>query len=192
MLGAAAFCAVAAYWGLLLARPAPPPVAAAISSTAAPGSDARLAARMFGDTGAASASALAVQVGGVMAASRNASAVLSVDGRPARAYLVGQEVAPGTVLAGIGEQVVTLERAGVRTRYPVPALAAPQNAPTAASAAAGLGAATGATPGAAPVAADGHAALPAFPPAGPPAAGPGRPVPPRPSPPPRGNLQQSP
>jgi general secretion pathway protein C len=181
LAGAALLCAIVAYAALRLWQPVAPVIAAPVAAGAAPAGDPRLAARMFGDVGASTASVIAVQVGGVLSARRDASAVLSVDGRPARAFLVGQEVAPGTVLAAIDGQAVTLERAGARTRYPVPPLA--QSQP---------GAQSAPRPGAA--AAPPPAAAPASPP---PAAGlplgAVRAMPQRPLPaPPGANPQQAP
>lgn len=151
LVGAAVLCATIAAWTLhLLHRPAMA-VAVTPATQGPPEPDLALAARMFGDLGASATAALSVQVGGVLASSRDPVAVLAVDGRPPRAVRLGQEVAPGTVLAQVSPQEVTLDRAGARLRYPVPVLAAPRNgaapgtAPATGSAAAGpgLGASTG-------------------------------------------------
>ena len=53
-----------------------------------------------------------VQVSGVFAAGTRSSAVLIVDGKPARAYLVGQQIAPGLTLAEVRQDGVTLESGG--------------------------------------------------------------------------------
>jgi general secretion pathway protein C len=131
LLGAVAAGALLAFWGLKLATsasaiappPPPPPMARE--------PDAALAARMFGDVGAAPASALNVQVSGVFAAGRASSAVISVDGKPPRAVLLGREVAPGVRLSEVQRDGVTLEQDGGRTQYKVPpATVAQASAPT--------------------------------------------------------------
>jgi general secretion pathway protein C len=117
----AVVCAIAAYWAMRILTPqptaAPPPLAAPPPRDP----DPVLAARMFGLVQTAPTVALAnVQVAGVFAAGVDSSAVLIVDGKPARAYLVGQEVAPGTRLVEVLPDGVTLETAGSRQELKVP------------------------------------------------------------------------
>ncbi len=117
----AVVCAIAAYWAMRILTPqptaAPPPLAAPPPRDP----DPVLAARMFGLVQAAPSVALAnVQVAGVFAAGADSSAVLIVDGKPARAYLVGQEVAPGTRLVEVRPDGVTLEGAAGRQELQVP------------------------------------------------------------------------
>jgi general secretion pathway protein C len=120
VLGAAALCGIAAYWALRLfasptaAAPPPPPLAARDA-------DPALAARLFGDLSAGQGAALGnVQVGGVFVAGRYSSAVLSIDGRPARAVLLGRDAAPGTRLVEVRADGVTLERSGARAQFGMP------------------------------------------------------------------------
>jgi len=123
LLGAAAASALAAYWVLRLLAPGssivvPPAPAVTIREP-----DAVLAARMFGDVSSGpAASSVNVQLSGVFAAGRDSSAVVSVDGRPSRAVLLGREVAPGVRLVEVRRDGVTLERDGARTQYDVPEL----------------------------------------------------------------------
>jgi general secretion pathway protein C len=122
LLGAAAASALLAYWVLKLidAPTAPPPPPPAQVGLREP--DAGLAGRMFGDVGAgAPASALNVQVSGVFAAGRASSAVVSVDGKPQRAVLLGQELSQGVRLAEVRPDGVTLVQGGTRTQISVPA-----------------------------------------------------------------------
>lgn len=118
----AVVCAIAAYWAIRIVTPqpsaAPPPLAAPPPRDP----DPVLAARMFGLVQAAPTAVVAnVQVSGVFAAGADSTAVLIVDGKPARAYLVGQEVAPGTRLVEVRPDGVTLEAAaGGRQELQVP------------------------------------------------------------------------
>lgn len=114
-------CAIAAYWAIRIVTPeptaAPPPLAAPPPRDP----DPVLAARMFGLVQVAPTTVLAnVQVAGVFAAGADSSAVLIVDGKPARAYLIGQEVAPGTRLVEVRADGVTLEGAGGRQELRLP------------------------------------------------------------------------
>ena len=121
LLGATLAGALAAYWGLRLAAPASPIAPAAASAVALQLPDARLAARLFGDVSSGPvANAVNVQVSGVFAAGREASAVIAVEGKPARAVLLGQEVVPGLRLVEVRPEGVTLERDGARSQYAVP------------------------------------------------------------------------
>jgi len=121
LLGAAAAAALAAYWVLRLAAPASPIVAVTASAIAIREPDARLAARMFGDlSNGPAASAVNIQVSGVFAAGRDSSAVIAVEGRPARAVLLGRDVAPGMRLVEVRPDGVTIERDGARSQYAVP------------------------------------------------------------------------
>ncbi|MFN3566165.1 MAG: type II secretion system protein N [Burkholderiaceae bacterium] len=118
----AVVCVIAAYWAIRIVTPqpaaAPPPLAAPPPRDP----DPVLAARMFGLVQVAPTTVLAnVQVAGVFAAGADSSAVLVVDGKPARAYLLGQELAPGTRLVEVRADGVTLEGAGGRQDLKVPA-----------------------------------------------------------------------
>lgn len=112
--------ALAAWWALRILTPAPsaaPPVAPPAPLREA---DPVAAARMFGKVETAAAAA-SVQVAGVFAAGRDSSAVLVVDGRPARAYRLGQEVAPGLKLLAVDAGGVTLGAGDARQDARVPA-----------------------------------------------------------------------
>jgi len=121
LLGAAVAGGLLALWLLKLTdNPTPPPPPAPAAALARE-PDAGLAGRMFGDVGdALPASALNVQVSGVFAAGRASSAVLSVDGKPQRAVLLGQEVASGVRLAEVRPDGVTIEQGGARRQISVP------------------------------------------------------------------------
>jgi len=116
--------AIAAYWAIRILTPAPasqppPPPPAAMREA-----DPALAARMFGAVQAPPtlASALNVQPLGAFAAGRQSAAVLAVDGKPARVYLLDQEVASGARLVEVRKDAVTIEHGGVRRDFALPAL----------------------------------------------------------------------
>lgn len=124
LIGAALASAVAAYWVLRLIAAAPAVVAAAPGAVLLRDPDPALAARLFGDlnTGPALASRN-VQLGGVFFAGKQSSAVIAVDGRPARAVLLGQEAAPGMRLVEVRADGIVLDGDGRRTQYAVPPIA---------------------------------------------------------------------
>src|SRR5262245_5854612 len=112
---------IATYWGIKVLTPppasAPPPLAAPPPRDP----DPVLAARMLGLVQAASTVVVSnIQVSGVFAAGRDSSAVLVIDGKPARAFLLGQEVAPGTSLEAVHPDGVTLSGAGGKQEVRIP------------------------------------------------------------------------
>jgi general secretion pathway protein C len=114
-------CAAAAYWIAKIATPAPTPAPPPVASPPPRDVDPVLAARMFGLVQLANTQVTAnVQVSGVFAAGSRSSAVLVVDGKPARAYLVGQQIAPGLTLAEVRADGVTLESGGGKQDVRVP------------------------------------------------------------------------
>jgi general secretion pathway protein C len=105
--------AIAAYWVIKILTPqptaAPPPLAATPPREPNP----TMAARMFGLIQAPQVAAVSnIQVTGVFAAGKSGSAVLAVDGKPPRAYVIGQEISPGTRLVDVQPEVVVLEASG--------------------------------------------------------------------------------
>jgi general secretion pathway protein C len=118
----AVVCAIAAYWGVRILTPqptaAPPPMAA--PSPREP--DPMLAARMFGlvQQQAQTRVAANIQVAGLFAAGNDSSAVLTVDGKPARVYVLGQDVVPGTRLVEVRADRVVLESSNGRQEVQAP------------------------------------------------------------------------
>ena len=53
-----------------------------------------------------------IQAVGAFAAGKHSSAVLVVDGKPPRVFLVGQEIVPGTTLNSIQADVIVLDSPG--------------------------------------------------------------------------------
>ena len=117
----AVVCAIGAYWGVRILTPqptaAPPPLAAPPPRSP----DPMLAARMFGLVQQAQARvATNIQVAGIFAAGDQSAAVLTVDGKPPRVFVLGQEVTAGNRLAEVTAEQVVLETQGGRQELRVP------------------------------------------------------------------------
>jgi general secretion pathway protein C len=114
-------CAIGAYWAIRIMTPAPTSAPPPYSGHSAREADPVLAARMFGLVQAAPVqTALNVQAIGVFAAGADSAAVLAVDGKPARVYLLNQEVGGGAKLVAVRKDAVTIERSGVRREIALP------------------------------------------------------------------------
>jgi hypothetical protein len=61
-----------------------------------------------------------IQVSGLFAAGSDSSAVLTVDGKPARVYVLGQDVTPGTRLVEVRADRVVLETGAGRQELQAP------------------------------------------------------------------------
>lgn len=115
--------AIAAYWGVKIFTPAPTAAPPPLPPPPVRDPDPVAAARMFGKVERVQAVATNVQAIGAFAAGRDSSAVLSVDGRPARVFLLGQEVAPGMKLVSVTAEAVVLDVGGGRQEVRLPARA---------------------------------------------------------------------
>ena len=158
--------AAGVYWGLLLFRPADalPPHAGIVARTLPPAEPARvlgsvaspIPASTLGEPAEDDAEGrfvlLGVVAGRGAGAAREGIALLSVDGKPPRAYRVGQRVEDEQVVQSVGPRSVQIGPRGgpaqVDLELPPPAAPAPRGAPGAAGAAPPLTAA-GMPPGAA-------------------------------------------
>ncbi len=121
----ALLCAAIAYWTLQLLAPAIPIAPAGSLADQRDTPDLAAAARLFGlpagSGGAPSAVAQsAIQVLGVAASDLRGSAVLVVDGKPPRAFMVGDAVSADTRLVAVHSGAVTIERNGARIELPAP------------------------------------------------------------------------
>jgi general secretion pathway protein C len=123
--------AIAAYWGVRIFTPAPTAAPPPLPPPPLRDPDPVAAARMFGKIERLQAVASNIQAVGAFSAGKDSSAVLSVDGRPARVFLLGQEVAPGMKLVDVTPAAVVLESGGARqeVRLPARAIAAFGGAP---------------------------------------------------------------
>jgi len=120
-VGAALACAQLALWSVRLLTPPPSPAPAPARAALVRDPDPVLLARAFGQIEQVSLAAMSnIQVAGVFAAGRDSAAVFVVDDRPARAVLLGQEVAPGSTLVEVDAQSVTLQSGATRRQLRVP------------------------------------------------------------------------
>ncbi|MGZ8255700.1 MAG: hypothetical protein ACXWVT_12675, partial [Burkholderiaceae bacterium] len=93
--------AIAAYWGVRIFTPAPTAAPPPLPPPPLRDPDPVATARMFGKVERVQAVASNIQAVGAFAAGKDSSAVLSVDGRPARVFLLGQDVSPGMKLVAV-------------------------------------------------------------------------------------------
>ena len=123
LAGFGLLCAILAYWGLVLLAPHPIPGPAGDLSLGA-GSGPGRAGVLFGDPAGKATSAapsLNVTVLGVIADGPRGSAVLSVDGRPGRAFAIGEQVDGALSLNSVGTDRVVIGSGARRFELPAPA-----------------------------------------------------------------------
>ncbi|MGH6611004.1 MAG: hypothetical protein ACRECQ_12190 [Burkholderiaceae bacterium] len=113
--------AIAAYWSIRIFTPAPIAAPPPLPPPPLRDPDPVAAARMFGKVDVQQQVAANIQALGVFAAGKDSSAVLVVDGKPARVFLIGQEVAPGMKLVSVTSDVAVLETGSGRTEVRLPA-----------------------------------------------------------------------
>lgn len=114
-------CAIGAYWAIRILTPAPASVPPSQAAAVLREPDPVLAARMFGLVQAAPVqAAVDIQALGAFAAGKDSAAVLAVDGRPPRVYLLNQDVVAGSRLVEVRKDAVTIEQAGVRRDIALP------------------------------------------------------------------------
>ncbi len=115
--------AIAAYWGVRIFTPAPTAAPPPLPPPPLRDPDPVAAARMFGKVERVQAVTSNIQAVGAFSAGKDSSAVLSVDGRPARVFLLGQDVGPGTKLVAVTPEAVVLDTGGARQEIRLPARA---------------------------------------------------------------------
>ena len=113
--------AMAGYWGIRIFTPSPLAAPPPLPPPPLRDPDPVAAARMFGKVDVVQSVASNVQAVGVFAAGKDSSAVLIVDGKPARAFVIGQEVAPGMKLVSVTPELAILETTGGRQEVRMPA-----------------------------------------------------------------------
>jgi general secretion pathway protein C len=118
----ALLCAISAYWAISLLAPRPPvaPGVGAADTGALPA--LQQAGVLFGSTRATlpAAAARNIQVHGIVAAGELGSAILAIDGMPARAYAVGETVGAGQQLAEVRTDAVVIASGTARAELPSP------------------------------------------------------------------------
>lgn len=122
VLAVAALSASLAYWGLQLFKPQQRPIAA-VPMQAAPDANIDAAKGLFG--GQVTAAAVSnYQLKGVVAANGlDSAAIIAADGKPAMAYGVGREVAPGVTIKEVHPKYVLLSEGGAIKRLDLPSAA---------------------------------------------------------------------
>jgi general secretion pathway protein C len=113
--------AIAAYWGVRIFTPAPTAAAPPLPPPPIRDPDPVATARMFGKVERVQTVTTNIQAIGAFSAGKDSSAVLSVDGRPARVVLLGQEVVPGMKLVEVNAETVILDSNGARQELRLPA-----------------------------------------------------------------------
>jgi len=118
-LSVLAFTAGVGIWGALIFAPAPRALPPMLEATPDAGLDTAPAARWFGGA----ALRVHVTVNGLIATDNGSggAALLSVDGGPAQAYRVGQDLAPGVTLVGVSAAAVTIDQDGIVEHVAPPA-----------------------------------------------------------------------
>ncbi|OZI71886.1 type II secretion system protein N [Bordetella genomosp. 12] len=119
---AAAACAGAVgVWGVMLLAPRPEALPPPLSAAPPRAPDNQAVARWFGKDEALQTD---IKVLGVIAAGPSGAVVLSLDGGPATAYRVGQELPGALVLQEVAADTVVLAQHGRTLRLRAPAQAA--------------------------------------------------------------------
>jgi general secretion pathway protein C len=113
--------AIAGSWGIRIFTPSPLAAPPPLPPPPLRDPDPQAAARMFGKVDVVQSVASNIQAVGIFSAGKDSSAVLVVDGKPARVFLVGQEVAPGMKLVSVTSEIAVLETAGGRQEVRMPA-----------------------------------------------------------------------
>lgn len=119
-LAVAALACGAGVWGAILLAPSPGALPPAVAAAPPRGADMAPVAAWFGAAPVVQAR-IRVSVSGVMSAGPQGVAILAVDGGAARAWSVGQEIAPGVRLARIEGNTVTLDQQGESLQVSMPA-----------------------------------------------------------------------
>lgn len=113
--------AIGAYWSVRIFTPAPTSAPPPLPPPPLRDPDANAAARMFGKVEVAQVAVAAnIQSLGAFAAGKDSSAILVVDGKPPRVFLIGQEVVPGTRLVSIEADVIVLDSPSGRQEVRLP------------------------------------------------------------------------
>ncbi len=115
-------CVSLTYWVLQLIKPSTRPVAVPVVQENSQSLDGKQAAlELFGGNGV-SETVSSFQLKGVVVANKGAKsvAILAMDGKPANAFTVGKQVAPGTTLQEIYPTYVVLTENGMQKRIALP------------------------------------------------------------------------
>lgn len=121
----ACLCAVLAYWFVQLAAPRAPIGPALAGQGTRDRPDLAMAGSLFGTPQRAQVAAVPVlgnvQVLGVVSAGRLGSAIMVVDGKPARSFAVGDSIGPGQRVRSVRADAVVIDDNGRTAEVPAPA-----------------------------------------------------------------------
>ena len=121
----AGLCGVLAYWSVQLTAPRAPVAPASLQAAGGERPDLGPALTLFGQPAGARVEQAPVlgnvQVLGVVAAGRLGSAILIVDGKPARSFAVGDPLGPGQRVSSVRADAVVIDDNGRRAEVPAPA-----------------------------------------------------------------------
>jgi general secretion pathway protein C len=166
----ALLCGVIAYWALQLAGRKPSVAPPEIVADPRAGVDLAAAGRLFGVAPVAGShmpppEVANIQVIGIAADPARGAAILSVDGKPGKPFLVGDTIVAGTKLGAVTADAVVVDRGGTRIELPAPARPSIALLSSGPSAASGRGGAARPTP-LPPSVSSSPAPMPALPPSG--------------------------
>lgn len=122
----ALLCGIVAYWALQLAGRKPSVAPPEIVADPRAALDLNAAGGLFGAAPAAGGNApppevANIQVIGIAADPARGAAILAVDGKPGKPFLVGDTIVAGTKLGAVTADAVIIDRGGARIELPVPA-----------------------------------------------------------------------
>jgi hypothetical protein len=121
----ALLCACITFWAMQLSAPKPLVAPHGDGQIRRERADVRAASALFGQPAAEPAQQQApvlgnVQVLGVVVAGRLGSAILIVDGQPARSYAVGETIGPGQRISRVGSDFIVIDDNGKPAQVPAP------------------------------------------------------------------------
>ncbi len=113
-------CVSLTYWALQFTKPSARPIAI-VQENHQSSDNTQAALELFGGSGT-SETVSSFQLKGVVVANKGAKsvAILATDSKPANAFTVGQQIAPGTTLQEISSTYVVLMENGVQKRIALP------------------------------------------------------------------------
>lgn len=118
----ALLCATTTFWCLQWLAPRSPTAPVAATGSGGP-ADLRLASALFGtaSTGpAVAAEASNLKVLGVLSAGTRGSAIISVDGKPGKAFTVGEPLSAAQSLVEVRRESIVISTGGRRGELPAP------------------------------------------------------------------------
>jgi general secretion pathway protein C len=120
----AGVCAIAAYWAAVLLAPRAPIAPTTIVADPRALPELQQSAQLFGLSEQVAVTKLAnIEVVGIVAAGRRGSAILGIDGKPPRAFAVGEELNSSQRLSAVEGDRVVIANNGRLVELPAPSTA---------------------------------------------------------------------